>query len=201
MATIQFNDTHIDNLVWNAIVQSHCSKDYESYLELFQNPMHDNDACNQIERLLHEPSDTSLASACFSDAVTKLGQLAVTGDMTAQFFLGKCYGIGAGTEANWDKAYTQYTLAGIQGELRGYANIANAYHNGRGVEKSYTKAFEYFEKAYAIAHDGMVVWTLARMYIHGYGVTKDVVKGVELLMQEIELGDSYVQAIWGTCKR
>ena len=71
MATIHFNDTHIDNLVWNAIAQSDCSKDYESYLELFSNPIHDNEACNHIERLLHEPSDTNLASACFSVAVAK----------------------------------------------------------------------------------------------------------------------------------
>ena len=54
MATIHFNDTHIDNVIWEALSHRHCSKDYESYLELFPNPIHDNEACNQIERLLHE---------------------------------------------------------------------------------------------------------------------------------------------------
>ena len=34
MATIRFNDTPIDNQVWSTIAHSHCSKDYESYLEL-----------------------------------------------------------------------------------------------------------------------------------------------------------------------
>lgn len=54
MANIVFNDTHIDNLVWQTISASQCSKDFESYLELFMKPLHEAEACNQIERLLHE---------------------------------------------------------------------------------------------------------------------------------------------------
>ena len=76
MANIFFNDTHIDNLVWQAISASQCCKDFENYLELFMKPLHEAEACTKIEHLLHDSLSDNQAPACFSQVVTSLSSLA-----------------------------------------------------------------------------------------------------------------------------
>ena len=76
MAIVIFNDTNIDNLVWNAIAQSDFCKDCEAYIELFSQGIHLGKACSQIERLLHTHQDQKIASAYFVDAFAELAKLA-----------------------------------------------------------------------------------------------------------------------------
>jgi TPR repeat protein len=123
--------------------------------------------------------------------------LAASGDSNAQFYLGKCHSFGYGVPADYDQAFKQYTLAGLQGDLRAWCNIAGAYYSGIGLEHSYEKAMDYYKKAYAIAHDSLVVRSISRMHINGYGVEKDTAKGIAIMMQEIELGDYDVLALLG----
>ena len=152
MAKLEFNDAHIDDLVWQAIAHSACSKDFESYLALFMKPRHDAKACQQIEHLLHAQADEE-AMPFFPKAIDALSQLAASGDSNAQFYLGKCHSFGYGVPVDYDQAFKQYTLAGLQGDLRAWCNIAGAYYSGIGLEHNYEKAMEYYLKAYAIAHD------------------------------------------------
>jgi TPR repeat protein len=196
MAQLEFNDAHIDDLVWHAIAHSPCSKDFESYLALFMKPLHDAEACQQIEHLLHAQANEE-ATPFFPHAIDALSQLAASGDSNAQFYLGKCHSFGYGVPADYDQAFKQYTLAGLQGDLRAWCNIAGAYYSGIGLGHSYEKAMEYYLKAYAIAHDSLVVRSISRMHINGYGVEKDAAKGIAIMMQEIEHGDYDVLALLG----
>jgi TPR repeat protein len=46
------------------------------------------------------------------------------------------------------------------------------YHNGRGVEQSYERAFEYYEQAADLGHAD-AQFALGLLYATGQGVTKD----------------------------
>ena len=51
-------------------------------------------------------------------------------------------------------------------------NLDAMYENGRGVEVSYEKAFEYYEQAADLGHR-MAQFYLGLLYVTGQGVTKD----------------------------
>ena len=75
MAQIKFNDEKSDNAVWQCIKQSNCIKDYESYMSLFADALHDTQACENIDRLLHEPTQDSKATPLFPQGLIALSDM------------------------------------------------------------------------------------------------------------------------------
>lgn len=49
---------------------------------------------------------------------------------------------------DYDKAFHWYSKAADLGDPKGWFNVANMYHYGRGVEQNYEKAFEIFSALY-----------------------------------------------------
>ena len=197
MAQIKFNDEKSDNAVWQCIKQSNCIKDYESYMSLFADALHDTQACENIDRLLHDPTPDDIALPLFQQGLIALSELTKSDDSSSQFHLGKSYALGIGTKSDWGKAFRHYSVSGLQGDPRGYHNIARAYYWGESEQRDYLKAAEYFEKAYKIKHDTLTVLFLAKMHIYGYGYEKDTAKGIDLLLHEIDHGDTYALALLG----
>jgi len=66
------------------------------------------------------------------------------------------------------------------------------YYNGRGVEQSYEKAFEYLEQA-AHLGDAKAQYNLGFMYYNGQGVEQSYEKAKEYLEQAAHLGFSEAQ--------
>ena len=62
------------------------------------------------------------------------------------------------------------------------------YHNGRGVEQSYERAFEYYEQAADLGHAD-AQFALGLLYATGQGVTKDELKAKEWWTASAAQGD------------
>ena len=69
-------------------------------------------------------------------------------DRSAQTALGCFYQSGMfGLPQSYSKAFNLYYGAAFLGSAEAYCNIADAYDNGRGVERDYEKAWFYYESA------------------------------------------------------
>lgn len=64
-------------------------------------------------------------------------------------------------------------------------NLGHHYETGLGVEQSFEKAFEYYNKSYEIGTTSLAYNNLAYLYLNGYGVDKDINKVQEILQSLI----------------
>lgn len=106
---------------------------------------------------------------------------------TAYFVLGNAYSDKEDNEMAfyyWNKAATEYH------EPRAYVNLGWMYYFGNGCKENDQKAFECFSRAISIREDDdYALYYLGIMYLNGYGVTKDVMKGNSYLKRSAELGN------------
>ena len=200
MAQLLVDDSEIDHAVWSLVEESQHVDDLESYLNLFASPLHDSRACAAIDKILHN-SITPIENSKLPEVISLLESWAAQNNPKANFYLGKFLRQNQSYSDGWSTSFKVYSLAGLNGDSRAYHNIAVAYQNGWGPELDLHKAFEYYEKAYQAFPDSLTTWALARMYIHGSGVERDIQKGISLLMTEIEAGDYHLQALWGSMLR
>ena len=98
-------------------------------------------------------------------------------DNLASFYLGK----HKFTEAvKWmEKAYSKDFLVVCH-------NLADCYFWGNGVQQSYDKAYEIFQKG--TKESSICLYRLAMMTRNGQGCTKNVVKGIEMLKEAADNG-------------
>ena len=64
-------------------------------------------------------------------------------------------------------------------------NLADHYETGLGVDQSFEKAFEYYNKSYEIGTTSLAYTNLAYLYQNGYGVDRDINKAQEVLQSLI----------------
>ena len=74
--------------------------------------------------------------------------------------------------------------------------LGTLHSTGRGVERDYTKAAEWYWKA-ADAGNSLGLRYLVNYYIDGWGVDKDLGKALELLDRYSESGNDDVSGLYG----
>ena len=74
--------------------------------------------------------------------------------------------------------------------------LGTLHSTGRGVERDYTKAAEWYWKA-ADAGNSLGLRYLVNYYIYGWGVDKDLGKALELLDRYSESGNDDVSGLYG----
>ena len=72
---------------------------------------------------------------------------AVSGSVTAQYELGRCYELGEGEKQSFEQALKWYTRSATHGGADANIALARMYETGTGVEKSLEKALEYCRNA------------------------------------------------------
>ena len=81
----------------------------------------------------------------------------------------------------YKKAYDIYNNKANNGNNEATFQLGLLLFKGKGVELSYTKAFKCFEESSIKLPDGRTKSWLAKCYLHGLGVEKNLKKGFELL--------------------
>ncbi len=72
---------------------------------------------------------------------------ALMGDMTSQYFLGRCFNDGQGVEKSYEKAFHYFKLAADQGDLSSCFNVGFAYLTGKGINRNIQQAIDYYKFA------------------------------------------------------
>ena len=107
---------------------------------------------------------------------------AIRENANAQFNLGWMYDVVDFVNVN-----AIYKVNAILGNANAQFNLGWMYYDGRGVEKDYKKAIEWYTKS---AEQGVAVaqYNLGVMYSNGQGVDTDYKKAIEWFKKSAEQG-------------
>lgn len=98
---------------------------------------------------------------------------------------------------DYDKAVVELTKAAEAGNSICQFELGNLFYNGQGVEKNYSKAVYWFERAARIDKYWQPLISLGECYYYGYGVTKDLSKALEMFEKAALEGASVAQREYG----
>jgi uncharacterized protein len=113
--------------------------------------------------------------------VTRLHELAQTGDLDAQNNLGLCYQLGYGTPQNYLEAASWFRRAAQSGLGTAQFNLGGLYYEGWGFEKNLAKAIEWYTRA-AQQREELALLQLGRMYQKGIGVELNLNRAFTLFL-------------------
>lgn len=119
----------------------------------------------------------------------------------AQYQKGQAYYSGTDTvPQDYEKAFTWYQKAALQGHPLAQCQVGLMYREGRGVAKDEKKAFDWFMKA---ADDQQNCprgkFYVGRSYHYGNGVPVDYEKAVMWYFKAATRDDAYAQLNLGSC--
>lgn len=180
---MNFDDKLVDATIWGCIEWSNNPQDFSIYLEhRLANAAHLDAATDRYKELAGVDMQTE---SMFPIAVTKIEQIALAGDSTAQFHMGKFYSEGHGVLQDFATAARWYELAASQGEFRAAHNLANLKLAGRGIPQDVDGAISLYEKGIA-AGDPAGAETLGSFFLENE--FKDTEKAAAYLKKAFELG-------------
>ena len=133
----------------------------------------------------YQAADYTLAARIFSE-------LAKTGHVSAQFYLGVMLDAGSGVEQDHVQSAMWYFKAANKGHVEAQYNLGIAYATGDGVNKNIKKAIYWMKKA---ALNGSInsQYNLGLMYILGEGVKVNLEEGILWWKLAAKNGDSIAQ--------
>lgn len=107
-----------------------------------------------------------------------IAKLAESGNVFAQYELGRCYINETDESINYEKAVFWFDKSMKGGFFRAYFSIAKRYDYGQFVEKDYNKSFEYYMKS---ARLGFMIsqHEVGRCFENGWGIEKNIKKALE----------------------
>ena len=117
-------------------------------------------------------------------------ELAMQGDVSAQWRLGQMYYNGEGVRQDYTKAAEWYRKAAAQGNPGSEYYLGLMYYDGEGVRQDYTKAAEWYRKAAAHGNSGVAYaqYNLGVMYYNGEGVRQDDAQAKEWVGKACDSG-------------
>ena len=86
-----------------------------------------------------------------------------------------------------EKAIVLFTKAAEQNNLASMIRLADLYGKGNETSLNYEKSFYWYEKA-AVLNSTSAIYHLGLYYYHGYGVPKDVDKGIKYIREAKDKG-------------
>ena len=108
----------------------------------------------------------------------ELVKKAESGDLDAQYRLGRCY-CAEGVTQDYKEAVKWFTKAAEQGYVDAQVNLGECYENGQGVTKDYEEAVKWFTKAAEQNLGCAAQYKLGNCYLNGIGVAKDKKEAVK----------------------
>ena len=122
----------------------------------------------------------------YNEAFKWFQKAADNGVASAFAYLGEMYYAGDGVAQNYNEAFKWFQKAADNGITGIYGALADMFYTGKGGIKDYSKAKNYAELA--IKNDTLDIVghrILAKLYIHGYGVEKNIAKAEALIEQAL----------------
>lgn len=133
----------------------------------------------------------------FERAVGIWDPLALAGDATAQYSLGKIYETGnMDLERDYGRAVEWYRLAAAQGVAAAQNNLGLMYAQGRGVARDVGRAAELWSAASKQNHD-MAQFNLGLAYFRGEGLAENKQEAESRFRQAAKLGLAEAQYALG----
>lgn len=181
----RFDESHIDEMVWEQIRESISAGDFASYL------VHRPQPARYMEeaKKRYESIDKQLNSTpvFYFNAIKHIESLAQNGDPGAMFHLGKIYSIGIAVEQDYSKAEEWYLRAIELDEVRAHCNLGWLYQSGLGVSEDKVKAFELlsFGAEYGVP---VAMATIGVMLLKGEGCAADAKRGYKVLEEAFDDG-------------
>jgi TPR repeat protein len=108
----------------------------------------------------------------------------------AQFYLGRMYQLGHGTELDIEQAAIWYKKAGMQDEARAWNNLANIYNDPEFSEYSETEALHCYQRASDLGM-AMGSYNLALSYRHGNGLSVNFAEAERLYRLALQQYPNY----------
>ncbi len=93
-----------------------------------------------------------------------------------------------GPDQDFEEAYVYYQDAAEEGILDAYYKLGQMHHQGEGIPVTLEEAAYYYMQAAAGGH-GKAVEVIARFYLNGTGVTRDLDRAQHWLVMLAESGD------------
>ena len=172
-------------------------------LDLYRDAANQNliDAQLRLANLLYlgegVPRDLVEAAKYYDRARALIEPRADAGDAQAQEWMGDLYREGRGVEQNGDFAVYWYTQSAQVGRVSSYVKLARMFERGEaGVAVSPEEALRYYELA-GQNDDAQSLFTIAKRYADGDGVTVDKVRAAELFERAAKAGDTRAYARLG----
>jgi hypothetical protein len=94
-------------------------------------------------------------------------------------------------KGDWENALFAFRTAAELGDAEAQFAVGNYLENGVGTRTRLKEAVKWYEKAVASSVDAL--YSLARCYFEGRGVTRDREKGVKLFRKAAKQGDPFAQ--------
>lgn len=126
--------------------------------------------------------------------------LAVTGDASAQFYLGAMYHGGHGVSQNYAEALRWYRMAADQGHAGAQTSLGAMYVRGQGVPQNDAEAVRWFRMA-ADQGEALAQLGLGTMYSRGLGVPQDYAEAVRWYRLAANQGEASAQYNLGVAYR
>lgn len=181
----RFDESHIDELIWEEIRESASAGDFASYLVHRPQP-----ARHMVEaKARYDAIDKQLHATpvCYIRVVERIQSLAQDGDAGAMFHMGKICSIGIAVEQDYATAEDWYLRAIALGEVRAHCNLGWLYQSGLGVAEDKVKAFELLSFG-AARGVPVAMASVGVMLLDGEGCGADVEQGVRLLQEAFDDG-------------
>lgn len=139
---------------------------------------------------------TTAGAICTTLTIAALTEVALSGDIKAQFKLGERYYFGDSVEINHAQAFNYFLLAAEGGDADAQVNLGKMFLNGDGVGKDKSDAFIWFQKA-ARQGNFTAQYNLGLMYYFGDSIPKDDIQALNYFRESADRGHSDSQCQLG----
>lgn len=113
------------------------------------------------------------------------------GNLKATIFLGTVYSDCVYVKPDVDKAYKLFKYAADKGSTDGLREIGTLYFLGKYFSEDNQKAIEIYSEVLRLnPKDEIAKCQIGRMYGFGWGVNKDITKGIALLQEAWNMGSA-----------
>ena len=109
---IEYDDTPIDELIWQVIAHSSIRADFQSYLLQISGGLHGDEARVKVATLV---DGSEAGQPHFPEAMAQILEKAVSGNVLAQFHFAKASHYGNGVPKDYEACAKWYGLAALQG--------------------------------------------------------------------------------------
>lgn len=159
----RYDDTTIDQLIWQTIQGSEHPEDFRAYLDHKPaNAAHLEEALDRLVELDDANAAGNEGQRCYPVAVAAIEAMANAGDATAQFHMGKVLDKGIGVPVDIARSVAWYRLAILQGELRSHVNLAGILLTGDATPADRAEAKSLYENAGELG-EPLAMFLLARL--------------------------------------
>lgn len=180
-----FDDSTIENIVWQEIANSSSPGDFACYLvHRFLKAQHVDEAQARYDSL---QGDGNADPVAYRHAITRIRLLAESGHAGALFHMGKVCALGIALEQDLEAAAEWYQRAVALGDMRAHCNLGWMHQSGLGVAEDKEEAFRLLSIG---AEHGVLSAKAAvgMMLLKGEGCRANPAQALHCLEQAFEAG-------------